>query len=521
MTYDAFISYRRDGSASQARLIKSELTNRNYQVFLDVADLDKGHFDDKLLTTIAETSNFILVLAPGSLDKCVNEGDWLRRELKQAMATKRNIVPVCLPGFSFPTSLPADIAELSRHQAVEYSHTLFDATIEKILKAIGKPAAAAGRTRTLVIAGAASAAAIAVAAVLYALHPVPNPPLVDPPRVEATRAEPPRAEPLRGPKFTATVIPQLPSDRAVITKSGQAPVQQASDAAGSAGKPVARGEPDPALYTLAYRYRWTPEGFTVDHQLPYLDLLRAGGPITGIRYEISPFLATFPPLRATIANNAPQQVLVTSVVLDIAKSELQREAVLTVDDGSTNTIVLVNHGWADVEDAKLTFTIGDAARTPPFVSAPREISLGTFGPAKIVPIVKHVPPELADTDLADIAGELEYGPAGRRHTVKLATTVRLRTTYGKPLPPSEVYDLFFTAGETGRIVADLPTAHQIKPGEAEALDLRISTDKSSITSMKMSFLTAEGEEIPANGLTLDLFVPRFAGMQLRAKRSKQ
>ena len=36
------------------------------------------------------------------------------------------------------------------------------------------------------------------------------------------------------------------------------------------------------------------------------------------------------------------------------------------------------------------------------------------------------------------------------------------------------------------------------------------------------FLTAEGEEIPANGLTLDLFVPRFAGMQLRqrANRSK-
>jgi hypothetical protein len=98
----------------------------------------------------------------------------------------------------------------------------------------------------------------------------------------------------------------------------------------------------------------------------------------------------------------------------------------------------------------------------------------------------------------------------------------LRTTYGKPLPPGEAYDLFFTAGESGRIVADLPTAHQIKPGEAEALDLRISTDKSSLTNVRMSFLTAEGEEIPANGLTLDLFVPRFAGMQLRqrANRSK-
>jgi hypothetical protein len=133
MTYDAFISYRRDGSASQARLIKSELTNRGYQVFLDVADLDKGHFDDKLLTTIAETPGFILVLAPGSLDKCVNEGDWLRRELKQAMATSATSCRSACRAF-VSASLPPDIAELARHRPVEYSHTLFDATIEKILR---------------------------------------------------------------------------------------------------------------------------------------------------------------------------------------------------------------------------------------------------------------------------------------------------------------------------------------------------------------------------------------------------
>ena len=46
------------------------------------------------------------------------------------------------------------------------------------------------------------------------------------------------------------------------------------------------------------------------------------------------------------------------------------------------------------------------------------------------------------------------------------------------------------------------------------MDFRISTDRSSITSLKMSFLTADGEEIPAEALTLDLFVPRFLGLQL-------
>jgi hypothetical protein len=254
MTYDAFISYRRDGSASQARLIKSELTNRNYQVFLDVADLDKGHFDDKLLTTIAETPNFILMLAPGSLDRCVDEGDWLRRELRQAIASSRNIVPVCLPDFRFPASLPADIADLSRHQAVEYSHTLFDATIDKILKAIGKPGGASGRSRSRVRLAIGAAGAVAAVAVLIAA-------LV---HVKA---------PSHSAKFTATVIPMVASENAVITKSGQAPqVGAASQANGPDGK-GAPGAPDPTLYSLEYRYRRTPEGFDVDYRLPYLDLL--------------------------------------------------------------------------------------------------------------------------------------------------------------------------------------------------------------------------------------------------------
>jgi hypothetical protein len=494
MTYDAFISYRRDGSASQARLIKSELTNRHYKVFLDVADLDKGHFDEQLLTTIAETPNFILMLAPGSLDKCVNEGDWLRRELRQAIASARNIVPVCLPDFRFPASLPPDITDLSRHQAVEYSHTLFDATIDKILKAIGKPGGGAGRSRVRM--AVAAVASIAAAAVLVAV-------------LVHFRAPSPAA------RFAATVIPMVASENASITKSGQAPQTGAATSQDNDGK-AAPGAPDPALYTLEYRYRRTPEGFDVDYRLPYLDLFRAGGPIVGVRYDTSPFLSTFPQLRATIANNTDRQVVVTSVVLDIARSDLRREVVLTVDDGSTNTLVLVNHGWADVEDARLVLTFA-AVGGGGFVSPPRELALGTFGPSKIVPIVKYVPAELADADSVNVAGEIQYGAAGQRRTVKLATTVKLRMVTAKPLPPSEAYDLFFTAGDTGRVVADLPTPHQIKPGEAESLDLRISTDRSATTGMTMSFLTAGGEEIKANALTLDLFVPRFAGLQLRQR----
>ena len=258
MNYDAFISYRREGGASQARLIKSELTSRGYRVFLDVADLEKGHFDEKLLATIAQTPNFLLVLAPSSLDRCVNESDWLRRELRHAMATKRNIVPICLPGFFFPPSLPADIAELSRHQAVEYSHTLFEATLEKILKAIGKPAEASGVSRRLTLAGAGATAAVVAGALLYT--------------GVASEPDPPPSAQL-SPKSRAAVHGHRRSHGGVGEGGDHAaPRRRRRRARRQWYAASASGTPDPALYTVNYRYNRTADGFVVDYQLPYLDL---------------------------------------------------------------------------------------------------------------------------------------------------------------------------------------------------------------------------------------------------------
>jgi hypothetical protein len=142
--YDVFVSYRRDGGAAEARLLRAALTERGLSVFMDVTDLRHGHFDTTLLDRIAECSFFVVILSPHALDRCDDEQDWLRQEIRQALAEKKQIIPVILPGFTFTPFLPADIRDLPRHQGVEYSHTLFDATVAKILDSIGS----AGR-RTL------------------------------------------------------------------------------------------------------------------------------------------------------------------------------------------------------------------------------------------------------------------------------------------------------------------------------------------------------------------------------------
>ena len=46
--YDIFISYRRDGGESTAKILRDKLTELGYSVFFDVESLRSGDFNKKL-----------------------------------------------------------------------------------------------------------------------------------------------------------------------------------------------------------------------------------------------------------------------------------------------------------------------------------------------------------------------------------------------------------------------------------------------------------------------------------------
>jgi hypothetical protein len=129
--FDVFLSYRREGGDTAARFIKEKLESRHLRVFLDVSDLTRGYFDETLLTQIAVIPNFVIILSPHALDRCINEDDWLRKEISVAIAAERNIVPVLMPGFVFP-DLPPEINSLRRYEGVDYSHTYADGAVSRI-----------------------------------------------------------------------------------------------------------------------------------------------------------------------------------------------------------------------------------------------------------------------------------------------------------------------------------------------------------------------------------------------------
>jgi len=119
------------------------------RLFLDVDELGSGRFDDRLLEIIENTPCFILVLSPGSLDRCVHPDDWLRREILHALACNMNLVPVLVDGFAFPPSsffarLPSSLAVLPNYQAVVYDHQYADSAVRKILRYMTAPVSVSG-----------------------------------------------------------------------------------------------------------------------------------------------------------------------------------------------------------------------------------------------------------------------------------------------------------------------------------------------------------------------------------------
>jgi len=129
-----FISYRRDGGKFLARNVKEGLEKRKFKVFMDIEDLKerKGPFPEKIYKAIDDSSDLVVILTPGSLDRCRNEGDWVRKEIAYGLKKEKNIVPVIERDFVWPNSLPEEIEEIPNYQGLEPTHDYFEASMDRL-----------------------------------------------------------------------------------------------------------------------------------------------------------------------------------------------------------------------------------------------------------------------------------------------------------------------------------------------------------------------------------------------------
>ena len=136
--YQIFISYRRYGSDAHARILYDKLRDRGYSVFLDFESLFSGGFRENIITAIKECNDFILLIPNGGLERCADANDLFRAEIRTAIESKKNIIPVFVGGFKMPAreSIPTDIIAIADQNGIECSMEYFDAVFEKICKNI-------------------------------------------------------------------------------------------------------------------------------------------------------------------------------------------------------------------------------------------------------------------------------------------------------------------------------------------------------------------------------------------------
>ena len=131
--YDIFISYRRDGGHEMARLLYEHFRVKQLCCFFVLEELGAGEFNIKLLDSIEDSKNFVLILSPGALERCRNEGDWVRCEIEHAIRHHKNIIPLMLSGFSWPADLPESLAKLPFYNGVNLVREYFDASLDKLI----------------------------------------------------------------------------------------------------------------------------------------------------------------------------------------------------------------------------------------------------------------------------------------------------------------------------------------------------------------------------------------------------
>lgn len=155
-----FISYRRSANPYLALAVYQDLHINGIDTFYDIENIDAGQFDTIILNQISARVYFMPIFTPETLDRCVDSGDWVRREIEYAMNENRQIVPLHTPDFNFgdiDKFLPGLIArELKRWNAIEIPHKQFRLVMrdvrERILTLIDIPVKSVPKSDESVVA---------------------------------------------------------------------------------------------------------------------------------------------------------------------------------------------------------------------------------------------------------------------------------------------------------------------------------------------------------------------------------
>lgn len=176
-----FISYRRDDSAGFAGRLADALEQRlgAGAVFRDVDDIQPGaDFEAVIARGLDQVRAVLVVIGPGWLDAAVDgqrrldrPDDFVRREVEQALASGKPVVPVLVGGATMPAAnaLPIALRGLANRQALVLGDASWSADLARLEAVLAQwvapPAVSVSSPRrrwlaAVVVAGVAIAGAL-------------------------------------------------------------------------------------------------------------------------------------------------------------------------------------------------------------------------------------------------------------------------------------------------------------------------------------------------------------------------
>lgn len=145
-----FISYRRrdlSGNISGtdiARTIKQHLEISGYKnrVFFDYSELSDDEFEHKILREIERCKVFVLVLTHDTMYRCVNEDDWVRREILHAIRHDVKIIPIEIDDHfnGYPEGMCEELNIIKRlHHSKVHTDSSFESDMDSVIEKRIKP----------------------------------------------------------------------------------------------------------------------------------------------------------------------------------------------------------------------------------------------------------------------------------------------------------------------------------------------------------------------------------------------
>ena len=148
MAKRVFISYRREDTAPVARLVYDRLWRvlSKANVFFDVSTIAGGEdFQSKIASGIGKSDATLVLIGEGWLKESPTrkiriweENDYVRSEVREALARPLLLLPILVSGASMPKpeQLPEDIRAITMKSALPLRHESFEDDVENILSAI-------------------------------------------------------------------------------------------------------------------------------------------------------------------------------------------------------------------------------------------------------------------------------------------------------------------------------------------------------------------------------------------------